>query len=316
MTDSMSMIPLRISDYHVLPISLPPLSSFPTPATHYLYLRPDEPKIPNHATPRSLFLVNVPFDATVAHIKGLFSKQLELPAGRIEDVQFEYSRRRLASTQDDISAINEASIGKSGKSRKRKRTAEEKSPEELESARLPATWDRELHKSGSTAVAIFVDRVSMEAAIKAVKRARKQQTIVTWGEGLEEKVPSLGSARYLNHHRLRYPDKTEMLESVNSYMTAYAAQEASRARALARQRQEPDEDGFITVTRGGRTGPARQEEAQELAEKQREKQKGLEDFYRFQTREKRKERAGELIKRFEEDKEKIRKMKEKRGRFK
>ena len=99
-------------------------------------------------------------------------------------------------------------------------------------------------------------------------------------------------------------------------MTAYAAQEASRARALARQRQEPDEDGFITVTRGGRTGPARQEEAQELAKKQKEKQKGLEDFYRFQTREKRKEKAGELIKKFEEDKEKVKKMKEKRGRFK
>lgn len=99
-------------------------------------------------------------------------------------------------------------------------------------------------------------------------------------------------------------------------MTAFAAEEASRARLLARQRQEPDEDGFITVTRGGRTGPARQEEAREKAEKQQEKQKGLEDFYRFQTREKRKERAGQLIKKFEEDKEKVRKMREKRGRFK
>jgi ribosomal RNA-processing protein 7 len=49
-------------------------------------------------------------------------------------------------------------------------------------------------------------------------------------------------------------------------MTAFADQEASRARALARQRAEPDEDGFVTVTRGGRMGPARQEEAQEKAE--------------------------------------------------
>ena len=98
-------------------------------------------------------------------------------------------------------------------------------------------------------------------------------------------------------------------------MTAFAAEEAARSRRLARQRQEPDEDGFITVTRGGRTGPARQEQAQEAAAKQKAKQKGLDDFYRFQTREKRKERAGELIKKFEEDKEKIRKMREKRGKF-
>ena len=52
-----------------------------------------------------------------------------------------------------------------------------------------------------------------------------------------------------------------------------------------------------------------------LAEKQKAKQKGLDDFYRFQSREKRKERAGELVRRFEEDKERVRRMKEKRGRF-
>lgn len=98
-------------------------------------------------------------------------------------------------------------------------------------------------------------------------------------------------------------------------MTAFAANEASQARLLARMRQEPDEDGFVTVTRGGRTNPARREAAQELAEKQEEKQKGLEDFYRFQSREKRKERAGELVKKFEEDKERVRKMKERRGSF-
>lgn len=99
-------------------------------------------------------------------------------------------------------------------------------------------------------------------------------------------------------------------------MTAFAAKEASRAAAQKRQRQEIDADGFMTVTRGGRVNPGKQEAAKEQAEKQREKRKGLEDFYRFQSREKRKERAGELIKQFEEDREKVRKMRERRGRFK
>ncbi len=120
---------------------------------------------------------------------------------------------------------------------------------------------------------------------------------------------------YLNHHKLTYPDKAQLLESVNNYMTAFANKEASEARSLARQRQVADADGFITVTRGGRTNPARQEVAQEQAEKQKEKQRGLEDFYRFQSREKRKQRAAELVRKFEEDKEKVRKMKERRGRF-
>ena len=107
-----------------------------------------------------------------------------------------------------------------------------------------------------------------------------------------------------------------MLESVNSYMTAFAAKEASQAAAQKRIRQETDADGFTTVVRGGRTNPGKQEAAKEQAEKHRGKRKGLEDFYRFQSREKKKERAGDLIKKFQEDQEKIRRMREQRGRFK
>lgn len=99
-------------------------------------------------------------------------------------------------------------------------------------------------------------------------------------------------------------------------MTVFSEREASEARAQARRRQQPDADGFITVTKGGRTGPARQEVAQKLAKKQKEKQKGLDDFYRFQMRERQKARAGELIRKFQEDKQKVRKMRERRGAFK
>ena len=98
-------------------------------------------------------------------------------------------------------------------------------------------------------------------------------------------------------------------------MTAFAAKEAALANAQKRQRQEVDADGFTTVTRGGRMNPAKQEAAKEQAEKQKERQKVLQDFYRFQSREKRKEKAGELVRKFEEDREKVRKMKERRGRF-
>ena len=98
-------------------------------------------------------------------------------------------------------------------------------------------------------------------------------------------------------------------------MTEFAEREAAQARLQARQRQVPDAEGFITVTRGGRNGPARQDVAQDTALKQKDKQKGLENFYRFQHREKKKAKAAELMRRFEEDKEKVKKMKEKRGTF-
>lgn len=99
-------------------------------------------------------------------------------------------------------------------------------------------------------------------------------------------------------------------------MTQFNAMEAQRARQNKRLRQEPDEDGFITVTRGGRTGPARHEEANAAAERQKQKAStGLKDFYRFQVREERKKAQGELLKKFEEDRRKVEEMKKKRGRF-
>lgn len=83
-----------------------------------------------------------------------------------------------------------------------------------------------------------------------------------------------------------------------------------------KQRSVPDEDGFITVTRGARSGPARLEDAEkhqkELAER-REKKGIKDDFYRFQSREKRKEKENELRRQFEEDRKRVAEMRERRG---
>ena len=185
------MTPLQVADYYVLPLVLKQYTSFSTPATHYLYLRPHEPKILHPTTPRSLFLVNVPIDATEAHIRELFSAQLGLPKGRIEDVQFGGTKR--ASTTLDV----ESTIGKASQhmnSKKRKRGADPDGQAQLLEADLPSTWDREIHKSGSDAVVVFVDRPSMEAALKAVKKARKSQKSIQWDEGLGGEIPALGSS--------------------------------------------------------------------------------------------------------------------------
>jgi len=77
----------------------------------------------------------------------------------------------------------------------------------------------------------------------------------------------------------------------------------------------PDEDGFVTVTRGSKGG-TRMDQAKELAEKQKEKNKGLADFYRFQMREKRKEQQTEMLKKFADDKRKVEEMRQRRGKLK
>ena len=301
----MSKPPREISGYVVLPVQFPALPSFPRATTHYIYLQPHEPKLPNPDSHRSLFLVNVPVTTTELHLKHLFGFQLE--AGRVERVEYQ-----------DISARrreHDPSMQARKADKKRKRVTEEELQVELEGSQLPSTWDRELHTSGAHAVVVFVDRPSMEASLKAAKRIARTGTKIAWGAGIEDKISKLGSARYRTHQHLRYPPRKDLLQSVNSYMTRYSRLEAARSQAAARKRQAPDEEGFITVTKGSRGGAARVEEVKQLAEKQKEKNKPLENFYRFQTREKRKEKQGELIRKFEEDRKKVEEMRKRRGRI-
>ena len=195
-------IPLQIAGYNVLPLSLPPLPSFPHAATHFLYLAPHQPKIPTPTASRLLFLVNVPFDSTEAHIKLLLSTQLGLPVGRIEEVQFEGQRRKRSGT--DEASVNKVPQNK--KTKKRKRGSSGGTVEEIEGVALPSVWDRPLQLQDLTAVVLFVDRASMDAALKAVKSKRKERKEIVWGEGLDEKVPALGSASWSNIVRHVLPE--------------------------------------------------------------------------------------------------------------
>lgn len=182
--------PLQISGYIVLPLLLPALPSFPVAATHYIYLAPHQPRIPTATAPRSLFLVNVPFDSSEQHIKHLLSLQLDLPNGRIEDVQFEGRKRK--ETSADNAAIVKRQTEEKGK--KRKRGAEGRTLKDLEGATLPLTWDRELQSNGNAAVVVFVDKVSMEACLKAIKKLRKERKELVWGDMLNGTLPPLGYA--------------------------------------------------------------------------------------------------------------------------
>ena len=187
--DSVDVVPTNIAGYHVLPLRLPPLPAWPKPATHYLYLIPHDPKIPTASAARSLFAVNVPFDATDTHMKNLFSTQLDLSHGRIEGVQFASRRgRELRDEPPTVAAPTE----KRGK--KRKRPSDAGAIQDIEGAALPQSWDRDLQSIGGTAVIVFVDRASMDAALKAVRKAQKNQREIVWGEGIGDAVPDLGSA--------------------------------------------------------------------------------------------------------------------------
>lgn len=107
-------------------------------------------------------------------------------------MQFE-GHRNKGSGMDEASATR---VTQTKKSKKRKRGSSRGVIEDIEGASLPSVWDRELQTNGLTAVVLFVDRASMDAALKSVKSTRKESREPVWGEGLDGKVPALGSASW------------------------------------------------------------------------------------------------------------------------
>jgi ribosomal RNA-processing protein 7 len=300
---------VEVAGYTTLPLQLPPTQSDKNPATHYLYLRPHEPRVPDPDSSRCLFLVNAPIDTTEAHIRHLFGTQLS--AGRVERVSFE----DVPVKKHGVAAATESNLAHRNK--KRKRVTADDLQSQLDDIWLPSTWDRQLQKSGAHAIVVFADKPSMESSLKAAAKAARKGTTIVWGEGLpSDRVPALGLHRYLAHERLRYPDRATMLRTVNDFMTVFTQVAEARKREESRRLAEPDEDGFVTVTHGPKLNSvAREDEMKELVERQKKKAEGLEDFYRFQSREKRKERQNQLLRRFDEDKRKLRDMKNRRGKI-
>ncbi|KAI1812543.1 ribosomal RNA-processing protein 7-domain-containing protein [Poronia punctata] len=300
-------------EFSTLPITIPPLPSYPIQATHYIYMRRNAPKIATPDDARSLYLANVPTDSTEAHFRALFSSLVG--AGRFESVTLEQERRTTKVSHEPAQAER---LAKHHKKRKREEEEVQNKKEEI-AAELPETWTRELQRSGSSAIALLADEKSVGLVLKAVKKLQKTKKYPVWGEGVDSSVPQLGSQWLKAHNKLSYPGNDAVQAMVDAYFTVFNRKEEEAHQLAKRLRNEPDEDGFVMVTRGGRSAPARRDEAEEakqkMLEKQQKKKDETQDFYRFQLRERRKAEHMELLKKFDEDKKKVQAMREKRGHF-
>ncbi|KAK3360249.1 ribosomal RNA-processing protein 7-domain-containing protein [Lasiosphaeria hispida] len=317
----MTPCPPTIGDFSVLPVSVPPVPSFPRSVLHYLYVRRNAPKIPTPDDERSLFLTNVPVDSTELHLRSLFTALAG--AGRFESATFE-DERKAPNSVSDAQPIHAARLlAAHGKKRKREDEEVERAREDA-AARLPSTWSRPLRRSGSTAVVLLADEKSVEQVLKAVAKVHKTKKYPAWGAGLEnvtgpKAVPPLGSAWLKAHNRLSYADKDVVQAAVDAFSELFGKREREAAEIAKRLRNEPDEDGFVTVTKGGRNAPAKMREAEEakmkMMERAEKKKAEMTDFYQFQLRERKKEEQAELVKQFEEDRQRLSVMREKRGKF-
>lgn len=303
--------------FAVLAVQLPPMPSYPVTAVHEMRIRRNAPKLATANDSRSLFIKNVPADSTEAHFRALFTSLVG--AGRFETVTFEGDEPSSSAVVLDPAramAIN-------GFAKKRKRgDVEAAEAEEERTARLPELWTRPVHASGATAVALLADDRSVALVLKAAAKAQRTGKLPVWGEGVAPgSVSALGPAWVSTHLQLSSrADKLATKTAVHAFFNVFNRKEREAAELAKRLRNEPDDDGFVTVTRGSsRTAPASRTEADEarrrMLEKEAKKKEGMEDFYRFQLRQRRKEEQAELIKRFAEDRKKVDAMREKRGKF-
>jgi ribosomal RNA-processing protein 7 len=161
--------PSSLQSFTVLRVTLPPQPAFPKAATHYMYLRPDAPKTPTNDTPRSIFLANIPIDSSEASLRALFK---QIGGALVDRIDFEGQGRRTDVLVKGQSWASEDS--KRGTKRKRDDAVDEKQ------FALPSTWLFRVHKSGSCAVAVFVDAATAQAVVKECARMAKRKESVEW----------------------------------------------------------------------------------------------------------------------------------------
>ncbi|KAF2637401.1 hypothetical protein P280DRAFT_433094 [Massarina eburnea CBS 473.64] len=320
--------PTKVGTFTILPLTLPTLSGLASAQTethHYLYVQPHAPPHPTSSSARSLFMTNIPPDATETNIRALFNDQLG--GVKVEGVEFEsaipglpvHKRWKGGVAPGAMAGIKRKREGEEAKRSDGKDGREDsevvaEGVVEDEKSTLPRTWGGEVRASGSTAVVVFVDRESLSGAWKEVRRVVKQGVEVRWkaGEGV-------GVGRYKTHATLQYPSPTHLTTTTAAYLAQFDTIQTLRNRMLAKSRSVADEDGFITVTRGGgRTAPAARlelvEQKRDELEERKKKNAVKDDFYRFQNREKRKEEESRLRRGFEKDRQRVLEMRERRGR--
>jgi ribosomal RNA-processing protein 7 len=178
--------PKTVAEFTILPLTLPTLSGLPEQykdAKHYIYVKPQATNIPTKSDERSLYIVNIPIDASESNIRALFAEQLG--GSMVERVEFDAPIPAQPMHKRWKADKPQAAGEKRGK--KRKRSEEEalvaEGVVEDEDSALPRLWPGSLSKSGSGAVVVFVDKGSARGALREIQRAVKEGKSIVWKSG-------------------------------------------------------------------------------------------------------------------------------------
>ncbi|KAG0203115.1 Ribosomal RNA-processing protein 7 [Mortierella sp. GBA30] len=314
----------QISNFFILPLHMPSITLSPTsphssPAykniLHYIYFKKHESPKEDAKTPknRTLFVLNIPVDASESHLRDLFK-----PCGRVVSVHFmnkvrdtnmtkeereqqeELERLEKEAAMIEAEANNKAKSGK--KSKSKQATAQEQEDGHT----------RKIFATGSQAYVVFLEEQELT---KALAMKRKKRSWINTGNDTSAadatKLSSLGVSKWINEYHTKRPAPSVLQVKVDDYMEKFERSEYEAQQAALARLNVMDEDGFTLVTRAGSKGhntdgvititAAKAEDVKNLKPKKKE----LQDFYRFQMREAKRDKLVDLRRKFEEDKLRI-----------
>lgn len=179
---------------------------------------------------------------------------------------------------------------------------------------------------------ILVDKSAANRLIAKSKNLYKLKDRIYWNISNSSKSNTIsessirGIDRYTARTLKKYPPHDQLQRMVDLYMLNFAKAEARELQNVRSLADQVDEDGFTLVVSSTRKSAADIRPAPKMTEDEaiqndpaaggkKKKSKEKKDFYRFQIREQKKQEMNSLLKRFREDQDKIKELKEKK-RFK
>ncbi|KAJ2362836.1 hypothetical protein H4S02_011275 [Coemansia sp. RSA 2611] len=287
----------ELSGYKVLPVQISGGAS-----THYLYFKQhtskrEDPLLPSS---RTIYISNVPADATERDLRRLFQG-----VARVARVVFHSSvgqdavKVAAATAQATSEMARTSSKGTKGKP-KAKATAEAAKAQQV----------APLLSSGGSAHVVLLEDVEL-GAVLGMKAGVREWDIEN-SHGLARHMLDYGAAR---------PAAADVRADVDAFMARFEEAQYERERMLEQQQNVADADGFIPVVRRARGGKNTDgtasvtamstDEAREAGATRKEPAT-FANLYRFQARERKRDQLADLRRKFEEDKEKIARMRQAR----
>ena len=285
----MSTLPRFVSGFTVIPVAY-------AHSTHILYARAHLSKSQDIIYPegRTLFLVNIPVDATDREI-ALFFKS----CGTVERVVYNRDSSRETEVEAEIETETEtspppppSSEEPQPRSKRQRQPTESASPSVVP---LPSVPTRTLRKTGSIAHVIFLDASSLEQALVPPTKPRP------W---LSSEEPR-GLAHYTTLYDAQRPPLDVVKAHADTWMERFEFDLAKMKQKSVYRKGEAivDEDGFTLVTRGGAYGQTLGggvgvaskafEQTGRAGSKKKKEPKEKDTFYAFQKAEK--QRKGGIV---------------------